>query len=64
MTLEALRLKVGTHTMLTILRDWATAHRYGSADTAEFIALAEKVSGRSLQPLFERWLFSPGRPNF
>jgi aminopeptidase N len=62
MALEALRLKVGTSTMLSILRAWATAHRYGSADTAEFIALAEKVSGRSLQPLFKRWLFSPGKP--
>jgi aminopeptidase N len=63
MALEALRLKVGTPTMLTILRDWATSHRYGSADTAEFIALAEQVSRRPLQPLFERWLFSPGKPN-
>jgi aminopeptidase N len=63
MALEALRLKVGTSTMLTILRDWATAHRYGSADTAEFMALAEKVSGRSLQALFERWLFSAGKPS-
>jgi aminopeptidase N len=62
MALEALRIKVGTPTMLTILREWATAHRYGSADTAEFMALAEQVSGRSLQPLFKRWLFSAGRP--
>jgi aminopeptidase N len=63
MALEALRLKVGTATMLTILRDWATAHRYESADTAEFTALAEQVSGRSLQPLFKRWLFSAGKPS-
>lgn len=63
MALEALRLKVGTSTMLTILRDWATAHRYGSADTAEFMALAEQISGRSLQPLFKRWLFSAGKPS-
>jgi aminopeptidase N len=63
MALEALRLKVGTSTMLTILRDWTTAHRYGSADTTEFMALAEEVSGRPLQPLFERWLFSSGKPS-
>lgn len=62
MTLEALRIKVGTPTMLTILKDWAAAHRYGSADTNEFISLAERVSGRSLQSLFERWLFAPGKP--
>ncbi len=62
MALEALRIEVGTPIMLTILREWATAHRYGSADTAEFMALAEQVSGRSLQPLFVRWLFSTGKP--
>jgi aminopeptidase N len=62
MALEALRLKVGTTTMLAILQDWAAAHRYGSADTTEFTALAEQVSGQPLQSLFERWLFSAGKP--
>jgi len=62
MTLEALRIKVGTPIMLTILREWAAAHRYGSGDTAEFMILAEQVSGRSLQSLFKRWLFSTGKP--
>jgi aminopeptidase N len=48
--------------MLAILQDWAAAHRYGSADTTEFTALAEQVSGQPLQSLFERWLFSAGKP--
>lgn len=61
MALEALRIKVGTPTMLAILRDWVTTHRYGSADTAEFIALAERDFGGSLRTLFKRWLFSPGK---
>jgi aminopeptidase N len=62
MALEALRIKVGTSTMLKILRDWAEEHRYGSASTAEFIALAEEVSERPLRPFFKRWLFRPGKP--
>lgn len=62
MTLEALRIKLGTPTMLTILREWAKDHRHGSAGTNEFMALAEQVSGQSLQPLFKRWLFSAGKP--
>lgn len=61
MALEALRIKVGTPTMLAILREWVVAHRYGNADTAEFLALAEQISGRSLQSLFKRWLFSTGK---
>ncbi len=63
MTLEALRIKVGTPTMLKILRDWAEEHRYGNAGTAEFIALAEEVSQRPLRSLFKRWLFRPGKPS-
>ena len=62
MTLEALRIKVGTSTMLRILRDWAQEHRYGSAGTGEFIALAEEVSKRPLRLLFRRWLFRPRKP--
>jgi aminopeptidase N len=62
MTLEALRIKVGTPTMLRILRDWAQEHRYGSVGTGEFITLAEEVSKRPLRLLFKRWLFSPRKP--
>jgi len=62
MTLEALRIKVGTSTMLKILRDWAEEHRYGSASTAEFMALAEEVSGSPLRPFFNRWLFRSRKP--
>jgi aminopeptidase N len=62
MALEALRLKIGTSEMLETLHDWASVHRYGSADTSEFIELAERVSRRPLGPLFHRWLFEPGKP--
>jgi aminopeptidase N len=62
MALEALRLEIGTKPMLRLLRAWATEHRYGSGDIEEFIALAEKVSGRQLGPLFQRWLYQRGKP--
>jgi aminopeptidase N len=62
MALEALRLKIGTAEMLKTLRLWATEHRYGNADIAQFIALAEEVSGRDLGPLFQRWLYKRGKP--
>jgi aminopeptidase N len=62
MALEALRLKIGTKPMLRLLRTWATQHRYGSADIKEFIALAEKISGRQLDRLFHRWLYQRGKP--
>jgi len=62
MALEALRLKIGTKELLEVLRDWATEHRYGSAEISQFIVLAERVSGQDLHPLFQHWLFEPGKP--
>jgi aminopeptidase N len=62
MALEALRLKIGTKPMLAVLHDWAVAHRFGSADIDEFIALAEEVSGQDLDAFFERWLYRRGKP--
>jgi aminopeptidase N len=62
MALQALRQKIGTKTMLRVLRTWAEGHRHGSADTREFIAHAEQVSGRRLDRLFQRWLYQRGKP--
>lgn len=62
MTLQALREKVGTKTMLATLRRWAASHRHASGDTAEFVELAEEVSGKDLGPFFHNWLFQRGKP--
>lgn len=62
MALEALRLKIGTQPMLRVLHQWAQSHRYGSGTIKEFAALAEKISGRDLDPFFQRWLYRRGKP--
>ena len=62
MALQALRLKIGTQPMLELLRDWATEHRYGSGTIKEFTDLAENISGRNLDPFFQRWLYRRGKP--
>jgi aminopeptidase N len=62
MALEALRLKIGTKPMLRVLHRWAQTHRYGSGEIKEFIALAENISGRNLDPFFQRWLYRRGKP--
>lgn len=62
MTLEALRLKIGTKPMLRLLHTWATQRRYGTGNVKEFVALAEKISGRQLDRLFRRWLYKRGKP--
>jgi aminopeptidase N len=62
MTLHALRVAVGDDDFFTILRTWAARHEGGNVTTAQFIALAERVSGQQLDDLFEAWLHTPGLP--
>jgi aminopeptidase N len=62
MTLHVLRQKVGDAKFFAILRAWAREHRYGNATTPQFIALAERVSGKDLGRLFQVWLYGKTRP--
>jgi aminopeptidase N len=62
MTLHALRRAVGDEDFFRILRTWATDKRDGNVTTDEFIALAERLSGESLRPLFAAWLYGMTRP--
>jgi hypothetical protein len=62
LALHALRLEVGDAVFFRILRTWATKYRYGNVSTGEFTALAEKVSGRDLDALFDAWLYTGAKP--
>ncbi len=62
MTLEALRQVIGDATFRGLLRTWEAEHRYGTARTADFIALAERVSGRRLDAFFQDWLYDTDKP--
>ena len=46
----------------TILRTWYAENRNGNVTTADFIALAERVSGQQLDDFFHVWLYEEGRP--
>jgi aminopeptidase N len=45
-----------------VLRRWAAEQREGTVSTADFVALAERVSGQSLSGLFDDWLYVARRP--
>ncbi|MFG3418320.1 M1 family metallopeptidase [Micromonospora sp. NPDC048063] len=62
MTVHALRVAVGDKAFFEILRTWAAQKRDANATTAEFVALAERVSGKKLDDLFDDWLRGTGRP--
>ncbi len=62
MTLEALRRRIGTQALYTVLRRWATTGAGRSVSTRQLVALAEHVSRRDLGPLFRTWLYVPRKP--
>jgi aminopeptidase N len=64
MTLQVLRNQVGDRDFFRILRAWAKRKSGGNGTTAQFIALAERISGQQLDALFDAWLFTPGKPTF
>ena len=63
LVLQALRIEVGDETFFNILRAFAERYKYGVAGTDEFIALAEGVSDKDLDPFFDAWLFSKKLPD-
>ena len=62
MTLQALREKIGDEDFFALLRTWYAKYKYGNATTADFIALAERVSGQQLDAFFDVWLYQPVKP--
>ncbi|WP_328331697.1 MULTISPECIES: M1 family metallopeptidase [unclassified Streptomyces] len=62
MTLQALRDRIGDKAFFRLLPAWTKAHRYGNADTGQFTALAEKISGQQLDGFFDAWLRTSGKP--
>ena len=62
LTLHALRSEIGDDAFFTALRTFADRFRYGNASTADFIAVAEEVSGSDLDEFFDTWLFSVTLP--
>jgi aminopeptidase N len=62
MTLQALRERIGDRAFFRLLPAWTKAHRYGNANTADFVRLAEQISGQRLEDLFDTWLYTTGKP--
>ncbi|MCL5428759.1 MAG: M1 family metallopeptidase [Chloroflexi bacterium] len=63
LTLHALRLAVGDEVFFEILRTYAERYAHSNAATADFIAIAEEVSGQQLDDLFDAWLYQVDLPD-
>jgi aminopeptidase N len=62
MTLQALRIRLGDATFFALLRAWYARNRGGNVTTADFVALAEEISGRKLDRFFDAWIYDAGKP--
>ncbi|WP_040922539.1 M1 family metallopeptidase [Saccharomonospora xinjiangensis] len=62
LAVHALRTAVGDEVFFEILRTWLDAKRGGHGTIEEFVELAERLSGRQLDEVFEVWLFTKGKP--
>ncbi len=62
-TLHALRLRVGDDLFFDILRAYYERYQYANATTADFIYVAELVSGQELTELFDAWLYDERVPD-
>ena len=63
-TLHALRLRVGDEAFFDTLRTYTDRFRNSHATTADFIAVAEEVSGEQLGEFFDAWVYTPELPDF
>ncbi len=56
LTLHALRITIGDSAFFDLAKQWTAKYRFGTATTAEFIALTNAVTGRDLTDFFHAWL--------
>jgi aminopeptidase N len=63
LTLHALRQRVGDQVFFEILRTYHDRFRHAAASTADFVGVAEQVSGQDLEEFFHGWLFEQALPD-
>jgi aminopeptidase N len=62
MFLVELQRRMGDDKFFTLLRTWVERHKYATATTAEFLALAAQVNGAPVDDLSQPWLYGPTLP--
>jgi len=60
--LHMLRNEVGDSIFHKIVQNYYQQYKGSNADTRDFEAVAEKVSGKNLKWFFDQWLYRPGIP--
>ena len=61
-TLHALRHDVGDEIFFDIIQTYQTRYAHQNAEIADFVAIAEEVSGQDLDVFFDEWLYQAEMP--
>lgn len=61
-TLHALRDRLGDDTFFSIIQTYQTRYAHQNAEIADFIEIAEEMSGEDLESFFDSWLYSSTMP--
>lgn len=62
LALFALRQQIGAAAFKAVEQAWVDTYRGGAASTADFIALASRVSGQDLSAFLHDWLYGASTP--
>jgi aminopeptidase N len=60
--LHMLREEIGDKNFKNVLKTFFKEYSFANADSRDFQAVAEKVSGKDLKWFFDQWLYKPGVP--
>lgn len=61
--LSQLRAEIGDDAFFDLLKEWNARYFHGNANSGDFRALAEEVSGEDLDAFFADWLDTPWTPD-
>lgn len=59
---DAVRREVGDETYYRLLQEYLDRYRWGVATPADFLAVAEEVSGQELGALYQQWILTASEP--
>lgn len=62
LAIHALRKEVGDDNFFKILKTYGEKHRDSTATTEDLIAISSEISGKELQPFFDKWVYSSELP--
>ncbi|GAA2113836.1 M1 family metallopeptidase [Actinomadura alba] len=63
LTMHALRKEIGDKAFFELIKAWPEAQRHGYSTTEEFVQFTERLTHKNLDTLFQKWLYTDGKPS-